>query len=500
MLLLTLFVRASEGQGRRELFVALPALPRLLDPATAADGPLLQVSRQVFETLVQYREDGSEIEPGLATSWAVSRDGLIWTFRLRPGVKFHDGTPLTASAVAKSFERQMSPDALYAPSQVVFWPRVFRGVPGVIKEIQTPDAQTVQFHLVLPYAPLLTMLAHPSLAVILPGSSERFHGTGPYKVGEIGPGRIVLELHSGYWGALGRLDRIIFLEVPEDTTAKAEIDATRLDLAFPTSPPQSADRTTSVPGWTMGYLAIQTEREPFSRKKVRQAVAAAVNPAAIAAEIGNVAIPSQGFLPLGVWGRWETPPVLGGDPARAKKLLAETGFPQGVSGTLLIESTPALPDRALLAEAIRLSLVPAGIALSVRSEPTETYRELLQRGEYDLLLKEMNAEGGDPHLFLYPISTSEGAVKGANGLNFSFYRNQKLDDLLIRASQLGFRPERLKLYQRAQAMLHDELPWVPIYLQLRWAWVGPQVRGFRLHPSGIHRLDKVWLEGGARAP
>ena len=225
-----------------------------------------------------------------------------------------------------------------------------------------------------------------------------------------------------------------------------------------------------------------------------------MSPAALAAEIGNVAIPSQGFLPLGVWGRWESPPVLGGDLARVKKLLAEAGFPQGVSGTLLIESVPALPDRALLAEAIRLSLVPARIALSVRSEPTETYRELLQRGEYDLLLREMNAEGGDPHFFLYPISTSEGAVKGPNTLNFSFYRNQKLDDLLIRASQLGFRPERLKLYQRAQAMLYDELPWVPIYLPLRWAWVGPHVRGLRLHPSGIHRLDKVWLEGGARAP
>ena len=491
LLLLLLLVTPSAGQGRRELYVGLPSLPKLLDPSTAVDGPLLQVSRQVFETLVQYREDGSDIEPGLATGWAAGRDGLSWTFKLRQGVRFHDGTPLTASLVVKSFQRQMGGEY---PS--VLWPRLFRGVPGVIKEIEAPDSQTVRFHLVIPYAPLLTVLAHPALAISLPAGPEltRFYGTGPFRVVELSPARIVLEVNGSYWGALARLDKIIMTPVADDASAKADVDVQRLDLAFPVDPPASSEWTISAPGWTMGYLAIQAEHEPFGKKKVRRAIAAAVDPALLAGRIGAVAIPSQGFLPLGVWGRWEGPPVLGADPSQAKRLLAEAGFPQGVSGTLLVESAPSNPDRVLVAEAVRSALSAAGIAISVRGEPPDVYAELAQRGDYDLLLREMKAEGGDPHLFLYPISASEGAVKGPTAINFSFYRNPKLDDLLIRASQLSFRPERLRLYQRSQSALADEVPWVPLYIPLHWAWVRPEVRGFRLHPSGIHRLDKVWIE------
>lgn len=106
--------------------------------------------------------------------------------------------------------------------------------------------------------------------------------------------------------------------------------------------------------------------------------------------------------------------------------------------------------------------------------------------------------GGDPHLFLYPLSTSEGATKGPAALNFSFYRNARLDDLLIRGSQLAFRPERLRLYQRAQAILAADLPWIPLYARLHWAVVRPEVRNLRLHPSGFHRLDRVGFEADAR--
>jgi len=102
-------------------------------------------------------------------------------------------------------------------------------------------------------------------------------------------------------------------------------------------------------------------------------------------------------------------------------------------------------------------------------------------------------EGGDPQLFLYPLSTSEAAVRGPAAVNLSFYRNQRLDDLLVRASQLGFRPERLRLYQRAQALLADELPWIPLYVRLHWAVARADVRNLRLHPSGFHRLDRVEL-------
>jgi ABC-type transport system substrate-binding protein len=112
-----------------------------------------------------------------------------------------------------------------------------------------------------------------------------------------------------------------------------------------------------------------------------------------------------------------------------------------------------------------------------------------------MALLEAGVEAGDPHLLLYPLSTSEGAVKGPQASNLSFYRNKRLDDLLIRASQLSFRPERLRLYVRAQAMLAEELPWIPLYVRLHWAVARPEVRNLRLHPSGNPRLDRVTLDG-----
>ena len=99
--------------------------------------------------------------------------------------------------------------------------------------------------------------------------------------------------------------------------------------------------------------------------------------------------------------------------------------------------------------------------------------------------------GGDPHLFLFPLSTSEGVAKGPRAMNFSFYRNPRLDDALIRASQLAFRTERQRLYHRAQAMLAEEMPWIPLYVRLQWAVVRPEVKGLRLHPTGLHHLDSL---------
>jgi ABC-type transport system substrate-binding protein len=116
-----------------------------------------------------------------------------------------------------------------------------------------------------------------------------------------------------------------------------------------------------------------------------------------------------------------------------------------------------------------------------------------------MVLAESAVLGGDPHLLLYPLSTSEGRRRAPRPETYSLARPASLDDVLIRASQLSFRPERQRLYQRAQALLADDLPWIPVYVRLEWAVVRPEVRGLRLHPSGFHRLDTMSLDGAAGA-
>ena len=125
-LLLTLADGRALAQGGI-LRVGLPALPALLDPALAVDAPAGLVVRQIFDTLVQYKDGSSDVEPGLATQWQVSRDGLAWSFRLRDGVRFHDGTPLTSAEVAGSLERLLFPGAPHAPSANPVVPRLLRG-------------------------------------------------------------------------------------------------------------------------------------------------------------------------------------------------------------------------------------------------------------------------------------------------------------------------------------------------------------------------------------
>jgi peptide/nickel transport system substrate-binding protein len=505
-LLLSVLVLGVPARGPAEpgsLRVGLPVLPPSLDPASALEGPVPLVARQVFDTLLRYADGGSDVEPALALQWSVSRDGLVWTFRLREGVRFHDGTPLTSQHVADSLERLIRPGHPNAPAVNAAAFRLLRGVPGVVKEIRAPDGRTVQIVLVQPYAPLLAVLAHPSLSIVRsspPGEGKApFQGTGPFAIVEIAQDRIVLEARPGHWAGGPRIARLVFTAAP-DASQAAALDAQALDLFFPAGAPTRQSGAVSVPGWRIGYLVLQTEKEPFSRGKVRRAVSAAIDPASISLAVGAAALPLRGFVPTSVWGRRDGAVILEGSPEHAKKLLAESGLRRSTPPTLLVADGDKRAEMVRAAEAIQASLAAAGFAVAVQPESIETAHTLLRAGEHALALVEERAETGDPHFLLYPLSTAEGAVKGPRASNFSFYRNPRLDDLLIRASQLSFKPERQKLYIRAQAMLAEDLPWIPIYVRLHWAVARPEVRNLRLHASGNHRLDRVTLEAAPAAP
>lgn len=485
------------AQVRREVRIGVAGVPATIEPIVAADGAAALIARQVFDTLVAWRDGSTDVEPALATRWTVSRDGLVWTFGLRDNVRFHDGTPLTAYEVTQSFDRHLKPEDMQTPPGPV-WGPLLRGVPGVVKELRAPDPRTVEIVLAQPYAPLLAVLAHPAFGIARRVSNEpggaRLVGTGPYRVVDAAPGRLAIEAASSHWAGTARTERLVFLDIVTDDQAEAELDAKSLDVWFPANAPRRADGAVSVGGLRMGYLAFQTEKEPFSRKAVRHAMAAALDPAVLSGPLERAALPLLSFLPPGVWARRDGPPVIGSGPEAAKRFLAEGGWPKGFRPTMLVALPPGTPDAARLAETIVELLGAADVPLQVRMESPDLARAALQAGDYELALTETTVGAGDPHLVLYPLSTSESAAKGGRALNYSYYRNPRLDDMLIRASQLGFRPERDRLYRRAQAMLAQDLPWVPLYVRLHWGVTRADVRGLRLHPTGFHRLTGVRLE------
>src|SRR2546427_3511773 len=368
VVLLTLLVARpatqSSAQGvppaagaRREVRIGAPGVPSALDPGAALEGTVPLIARQVFDTLVVWREGGTEIEPALATRWTASKDGLVWSFTLREGVKFHDGTPLTATEVAASFERQLQPEA---QSTGRAWPALLRGTPGVVKEFRAPSPRTVQIILSQPYSPLLTVLAHPGFGVAKLSTAAdgtgRLVGTGPYRIVDASGGRLALEAISGHWAGQPRSDRLVFLEVSTDDQAEAEIDSRSLDIWFPAGPPRRSDGALSTPGLRIGYLAFQTEKEPFSRKPLRQAVAAALDPAVLGVTLDRAAVPLQSFLPPGVWARREGGPVLGGTRAQVRSLLFQGGWPKGATPAMLASSDASVVNVPRLAEAIGLML------------------------------------------------------------------------------------------------------------------------------------------------
>ena len=483
--------------SRREIRVGVAGLPATLDPMGALEGVAPLVMRQMLDTLVAYRESSTDVEPALAVRWAVSRDGLVWSFTLREGARFHDGAPLTAKEAAASFERWFKAEGHPFAGGALVWATLLRGVPGVVKDVRAADARTVQFVLAQPYAPLLTALAHPGfgitkLATAADGTAA-WLGSGPYRLVEMSPARIVLEAATGHWSGGARVERLVFLDVGSDDQAEAEMDARALDVWLPPRPPRRAEGALSIPGLHVGFLALQTEKPPFARKKIRQAVAAALDPPILGLALGRAAVPLLSFLPPGVWARREGSPLLGGTRQTVATLLREGGLAPG-KFTLLLSGEAAVVNRTALGEAIQLLLQDSGIAIQLRIESAEAAEAASHAGAHDLFLGEGVVAGGDPHLFLYPMSTSEGAGKGPQATNLSFHRSPRLDDVLIRASQLSFRPERQRLYQRAQAILADDVPWIPIYVRLLWAVARPEVRGLRLHPTGVHRLNNVWLE------
>ena len=238
---------------------------------------------------------------------------------------------------------------------------------------------------------------------------------------------------------------------------RALVEARALDVWFPAGVPRRGDHALSVPGLRVGYLAFQTEKEPFARKPLRQAVAAALDPAVLAVTLERAAVPLQSFLPPGVWARREGGPVLGGTREQVRSLLLQGRWPKGATPAMLASAEPSVVNVPKLAEAIGIMLGAADIPVRVQLQPADAVRAAHQTGAHEIALAEAAVIGGDPHLLLFPLSTSEGARPGALARNFSFYRNPRLDDVLIRASQLSSRVERARVHLRLGMVVGADL-------------------------------------------
>jgi peptide/nickel transport system substrate-binding protein len=462
------------------LVVAQAADVQVLDPVRAQDSESIGLGTLLFEGLVRWKAGSTDVEPGLARSWEMSADGRVWTFHLRSGVVFHDGTPLDAAAVAFSIERLLlrSHPNYLATADADYWRSLMKEVTRVVPI----GNATVEIRVARPYAPLLGNLAMFPIvspaAVRERGDGFKAHpvGTGPFRFEAWRPGdSIVVRRFERYWGDPPLLDQIVFRVVADARQRLVDLESGSVDLATAILPDEQPFvelhpdlELHLAPGNDVSYLAFNVTRHPFDDRAVRRAVAYAINKEPIVKlAFQGRAVAADAPVPPMQWGHHQPKTRYPYDPARARQLLSAAVVGQvldpGVTYTLYAPSTPRpyLPSPERVARFLQAGLAQVGIKTELRLQPYQQHRASVEAGEHDLALFGWIGDTGDPDNFLYVLFHSDNAVEGT-ATNIAFFRDREVDRLLTAAQGAADQASRTRLYVAAQDRIADESPWVPI--------------------------------------
>jgi peptide/nickel transport system substrate-binding protein len=484
---LAILAGAVDATAQKVLRYHLTAAPDLLDPAKCNNQRCRRVMWPLFESLVDLSKDRT-ITPGLAESWDIASDGLTYTFRLRKGVRFHDGTPFNATAAKLNLERNFLPGSAHYTSKP---PNVREKLlTGAIRDIAMLDAHTIVIRFRRPQPQLLFLIP-----MVSPRSLERFAshlsrppiGTGPFKFMKQTKDEVVLAANANYWGGRPKLDRLIFRVISDAEHTMEEFLAGRLDFIPEVEPVYlerlMADvrvRVRRVPTLSTYYLGFRTDLPPVNNVLVRQAIARGLNVKRMVLFVSRgLAVPAFGPIPPG--GEAYDPnleTLLPYDPETARRLLREGGWTPRVSLTLAFNRGWGFMSE--LANAIQADL--AKIDVSVQLAPKASWADLVaaaRQGTAELFLYGWLTLLGDAEVWLSPLFESDAVD------NLTRYRSAALDALLQQTRGPIDPTVRLDFYRRAQRLIVQEAPMAFLYHEVR-------VSAYRAHLSGVELNVESW--------
>ena len=465
-----------------------------LDPQFVTDVPTSRVVMHLHETLV-FQDERGEIKPRLAESWEVSADQKTWTFKLRRGVRFHDGTPFDAESVRSSFTRIL--DAATGS------PR--RSVASVIASVQVLDAHTVALNTSQAFAPLLAQLSTYNLAIMSPtrfqaegrNYSKRPAGTGPFKLQAWSPGeRITLVRNEDYWGDKAQVDRIEIRVVPEDSTRVLQILSGEVDVIASVPPVMlprlQGNRQVRVlreAGFRTVYIGMNARIAPWNDLRVRQAFAHAINADAIVAGVlRGVGTRGAGLEAPAIAGAHRSLQALPYNPAQARKLLAEAGFPNGVDSVLYSPTGRYLNDRQV-AEAVVAQAREAGFRLRLETPEWGAYQQMLEAGDrVPSFLMGKGSPSGDVDLTVNLLMHSKGRM------NFFGFSDPKADALIAAQRGATDREKRQKMLDELQQGFHDASVAVVLFYEDQLFAVRSSVQGVTVSPNEFISFAGTWKE------
>ena len=526
---LTLFAGAalatavSAGASAKTLVYCSEGSPEGFNPSMYTSGTTFDASsRQIFNRLVEFERGSTKLVPALAESWNVSEDGLTFTFALRKGVKFHSTKyfkpkrDFNADDVLFSFNRQRleaHPYHKVSGGDYKYWG--YMDMTPAIREINKIDDYTVQIVLNSPEAPFLSNLAMDFASIhskeyadklSSAGTPEKIDsqpiGTGPFAFVDYQKDSMIrYKAHPKYFRGKAAIDKLVFSITPEASVRYAKLQNGECHvMPFPAPADLVAmkkDKNVNLlskEGLNVGYLAFNVEQKPFDNKLIRQALNYATNKDAIMDAVfqgaGKVA---KNPIPPTIWSYNESIRDYEYNPAKAKELLAQAGFPNGFKTNIwaMPVQRPYNPNAKRMAEVIQADWAKVGVQAEIVSFEWGEYLQRSKDGEHDTVLLGWTGDNGDPDNFLYVLLGCSAAEQGGNRARWC---NSEFDNLLKDAKKVADIQQRTKLYEKAQEVFKEEAPWVTIAHSVVYEPVRKEVVDYRIDPFGGHIFYGVDLQ------
>ena len=502
------FVYCSEGS------------PEGFDPGMYTAGTTFDASAHpIYSRLMEFKPGTTEAQPGLAESYEVSDDGTVYTFKLRPGVKFHTTeffTPtrdMNADDVVFSLERQINPEHpwnQYVPG--TSWEYAAgMGFPELIKSIDKVDDMTVKITLNRPEAPFLANLAMPFASIVskeyadkleAEGKKEQLNqmpvGTGPFSfVGYQQDAVIRYKKNPDYWGGAPKIDDLVFAITTDAAVRYQKLKAGECHLMpFPNAADvesMRADENLTVleqEGLNVAYLAYNTTQAPFDKPEVRKALNKAINKQAIVdAVFQGMATPAKNPIPPTMWSYNDAIEDDTYDLEAAKKMLQDAGV-ENLSMKIwaMPVSRPYMLNARRAAEIIQDDLAKIGVNAEIVSYEWAEYLDRSKAKDRDgAVILGWTGDNGDPDNFLDTLL----GCNAVGGNNRAQWCNEEFDALVKKAKETSDPAERTKLYEEAQLVFKREAPWATLDHSLSIVPMRKEVTGFVQSPLGDFTFENV---------
>jgi peptide/nickel transport system substrate-binding protein len=476
-----------ERRDAEQLVIAIQSDGRSLDPHHVTDAPAMRLIENMYSTLFRYTAEYGEFEPDLVEEYDISGDNLVYTFRLRRGVRFHNSDrEMSAGDVKYSLRRIMDGGA--RADQF-----------AAIDRIETPDEHTVEIHLSRPSAALIAHLAYPMNAIVDREVVEANNGsldtadagTGPFQLVQWRRDQHLILERNPHFHVQDRphLNRIVFRPIPDDTARSTALRNREVHLILDVAEKdvdlvQRAGHVTveSIPGTFWEYIGLNTESEPFDNEQVRQAIAWAIDREAInqIVKFGRSTVLTGGHIPPDHWAHADLDAYPVRDLDRARALLAEAGFADGFSTTLKVGSDWQFQVDA--ATIVQQQLAEIGIEVQVMAMESGIFFNDLNERNFDMTL--VGWVGFvDPDEWTYDLFHSTGRYNQQN------YSSERLDQLLEQGRATLDREQRRQIYAQVQRIVAEEAPVVFLYLNAQTSAYLDSVRGYQVHPTAT----TLWL-------